>query len=321
MEISKKSTPCANLRVLGCTELVTQKGNILCIKCLGNRASLFHNKNNDDNVHQKIEERRILQEKIKILLQEKDRMIQDYEYEIKNINMQKDEDIKQLTVQLKLIQLKNEDLLLVNSEHELKREEFLQSIKEQEDTNKKLSQLNGELINENKKLNVVKNELLELNQKLTVENQRVHATLNNIPNNSEEIIESLKQENEKLLIQNKELMSIVESATTSLTQTSSLSSQPETPDRHEAHTVVCHEAHTAGRREDHTSGRRDVSEHIETPRKSQKRPTIILTESKEVKRHEIQSEKRVSEFKKAVEKGIVKKDEQKKSSSTSGGKW
>lgn len=152
-QLRAKNTPCANMSVNGCNNIVIKRGNILCMNCLNNRKTLTQNRRDKEtnnllarlskleNVDSKNKQ---YEKQVQYLTEEVDR----YKKEIIELETQYENEQKQIEMKNRLLQLKLNDS---NSSTNLA-EEKEQQIKELEDKCKKLQEENTSLKEENNRL-------------------------------------------------------------------------------------------------------------------------------------------------------------------------
>jgi hypothetical protein len=211
----KKSAPCANSKVMGCTGIVNQRGNILCNQCLGNRASLFGKPNSDNSeflnkIRVMEEDNTTLNEKLLFLTEEKNRIIEDHNRELKSLKLQKEEDIKQLLANLKITRLKNEELIILNSDNEDKYQKLLSELKEKEKETVRLEEEMNRLKEETKRLKSIHDKFDNYNSNLTSKNKELLNQNDTIADENDKLIkrnEQLRKTNEELEKMNQTLSS------------------------------------------------------------------------------------------------------------------
>ena len=201
-QTTTKQTPCANVKINGCNGIVQQKGTILFIDCEQQRKlqiqskrentdrEIMGYKNKIKELEEKIVTFDLIQDqyehKLQILTTEKTKIEENHIREIEIIQNQRDQDIKQLEVKLRIIQMKNDEFILTNDEFNKRYDKLKQEIEQREQQNVELQKINSHLV-ESTRLNtmnvkydqhheqlLIKNkELIEKNDQLRVDNEQL----------------------------------------------------------------------------------------------------------------------------------------------------
>jgi hypothetical protein len=145
--VKLKNTHCANLKVSGCTEDVTERGNILCKKCRGVRAVEIKQQKEDDN-------EALIRYSNKIE-RELANLKTNYENVMSHHDTTRSERIRELELTLSLLENKNEELSIIE-------EELNKEIDKNQKLNFEITKLNKNLIEENR---ILKQELIDLHTK------------------------------------------------------------------------------------------------------------------------------------------------------------
>lgn len=149
-----KNTPCANMSVYGCRNIVTKRGNILCKDCLNNRKTLTQNRRDKEtnnllarlskleDVHSKNKQ---YEKQIEYLTEELERHKKD----ITDIETQYQQEQKQFKMKNKLLQLKLNETNSIPISTLEERSSIIQDLEKQ---CKQLQQENATLKEENSRL-------------------------------------------------------------------------------------------------------------------------------------------------------------------------